>query len=178
VNASSGATDVLEIRQSPIAMLGLLLGTVVLTLGGIAIALHWIPVRAGSFKEFVGGYASAGFFGLCTAVILWRLATVRGPVITITPEGIRDVRIAAEFIPWHTIKSVSTWQHRGFRCMVLAVDPAVENRLSLRLPRATKWLRGPNRLLGVDGLCVDATGLTIDYDTLFRTCVSYHQASR
>ena len=61
------------------------------------------------------------FFSLCTIVGLWRLIAARGPVVTISPDGIRDTRVAAEFIPWNAVTAISTWKFRGQEAMVLAV---------------------------------------------------------
>jgi hypothetical protein len=82
------------------------------------------------------------------------LLSVSGPVVTVTPEGIRDTRVAAEVIPWSAITGISTWQYRGQKIMVLAVDPATESGLTLT--RIARWSRGANRALGADGLCIAA----------------------
>jgi hypothetical protein len=170
------ATGVVEIRQSVLAMLGLIVIGIVLTALCAGIAFHLLPdVRPNVYQEFMG-YIGVVFFGLCTMVGLWRLLFVRGPVVTITPEGIRDTRVAAELIPWSGITGISTWKHRRQKVMVLAVDPAVERRLTLT--RTAQWSRGPNRALGIDGFCVTATGLNINYDTLLHTCMAYVQNRR
>ena len=82
------------------------------------------------FSLFIG-WASILFFGFCTIVALWRLVTQRGPVVTITPQGIRDIRIVEDFIPWAAIRNISTWEFQRQKAMVLAVDPAVERKLPL-----------------------------------------------
>jgi hypothetical protein len=87
-----------EIEASPIRMLGLAMLGVLMTALSAAFVLRVFPVPPGSFAEFAS-YAGTVFFGACTAFILWRAITTRGPVVTITPEGIRDIRVAAEIIP-------------------------------------------------------------------------------
>jgi hypothetical protein len=147
-----------------------------LTTLSAGIAFHVLPDgHASGFREFVA-YVGIVFFGLCTGVAVWRLLTVRGAVVTIKPEGIRDTRVAAELIPWNAITGISTWQYRGQRVMVLAVDPAVESRLTLT--RIARWSRDPNRALGIDGVCVTATGLNIRYDSLLQTCLTQMQRAR
>jgi hypothetical protein len=166
-------TGILEIKQSPLAMLGLIALGIVLTAMCAAIAFHrTLGIPASSFHEFVG-YLGAPFFALCTGVGFWRLLTVRGPVVTITPEGIRDTRVAAEMIPWPAVRGISTWQYRRQKIMVLALDPAAE--ASLTLTRVARWSRGPNRALGADGLCIAVTGLNITYDALLQTCTAHIQ---
>jgi hypothetical protein len=174
VNAETAG--IVEVRQSPLAMLGLIVVGFVLIALCAAMAFHrTLGMPASGFEEFVG-YVGVVFFGLCTGVGLWRMLSVRGPVVTITPEGIRDTRVAAEVIPWSAITGISTWQYRRQKIMVLAMDPVAESRLSLT--RMARWSREPNRALGADGLCIAVTGLNIKYDALLRTCLAYAQSRK
>jgi len=166
----------IEIEASPGKMFGLaVLGLLATALSGV-IALHILPnIPPGSFAEFIG-YAGTVFFGAATATLLWRAFTMRGPVVTITREGIRDIRIAAELIPWSAINDIAIWGYRGQRAMVLAVDPAVESGLTLT--RVARWTRSANRALGADGLCVFAQELNIGFDELLSTSLAYSRAWR
>jgi hypothetical protein len=170
------ATGFVEIKQSPLRMLGLIAIGIVLTALCVGIAFHLFPdLHASLYQEFMA-YVGVAFFGLCTIIGLWRLLSVSGPVVTITPEGIRDTRVAAEVIPWSAITGISTWQYRGQKIMVLAVDPATESGLTLT--RIGRWSRGANRALGADGLCITAAGLSINCDTLLQTCMAHAQNRR
>ena len=161
---------IVEIEQSPGKMIFLLVLSVLMS--ALAVGMAWLLARDsnGSFTAFLV-WVAAVFFPLCTILIVWRLFTTRGPVVTITPDGIRDTRVAAEFIPWSAIAGISTWQHSGQKVMVLAVDPVVERTLTLTA--MARWTRGANRALGADGLCVTAQGLRTDYETLLKTAVEY-----
>lgn len=125
--------------------------------------------------------------GLGFAVWVGRLLTRRGPVVTIGPQGIRDTRVAAEFIPWRAVRDITTWDITrldkvgqqlmalaGQQVMVLAVDPAVEQTLTLT--RLARWSRARNRRAGADGLCIASADLKTDYDTLLSTSRAYWQA--
>jgi len=163
---------VLEIESSPGKMLRLVGIGVVMTALSAAIALALLP-GIGSYQQ-IWGYAGLVFFGLATAVALWRLFATHGPVVTIAPDGIRDTRVAAEFVPWSAVTGISTWEFAGQKVMVLKVEPACESGLTLSV--ATRWSRGANRALGADGLAITAQGLKIDYQTLFDTSRAYAQA--
>ena len=76
------------------------------------------------------------------------------PVMTVSPAGLRDVRVAAEPIPWRAIKSISTWQMQRQMVLVVAIDPEEEARLTLT--RLARWTRDANRRLGADGLVISA----------------------
>jgi hypothetical protein len=166
----------LEIAGSRAKLAGLFALGILMTGLSAAIALRWLPdITAGSLEQSVG-WLGVLFFGLGTCMGLWRLLSARAPVLTITPEGIRDTRVAAEFLPWTAIQGISTWQMAGQSVMVLAVDPTVESRLSLTA--LARWSRGANRSLGADGLCITAQGLQIDYDSLFATAVAYVEAAQ
>jgi hypothetical protein len=160
----------LVIENSPARLLRLVGMGVVMTAVSVAVAL--MPGAAIG----IWGYLGIAFFGLCTVVILWHLLFSSGPVITISPEGIRDTRVAAALIPWSAVTGISTWEYSGQKAMVLAMKPGAE--AGLGLTRMARWTRGANRALGADGLCITAAGLKIDYDALLRTSLDYAHAGR
>jgi hypothetical protein len=166
---SPDSSRIIEIENSPVKLL-LLCGGGVLMAGVCAAAA--IPLYPNSHPGIVLQivmYFGVVFFALCSVVAAWRLLlTSHGPVVTITPEGIRDTRVAAELIPWSAVRSVQTWEYSRQKIMVLAIDPAVERKLTLT--KLARWSRGPNRALGADGLCIATTGLKIDYPALLSLC--------
>jgi len=165
-----------EIEASLAKMLGLTAMALVMTALSVTVALPLLPnVAPGSLAQFVGRVGTV-FFAACTLLALWRALTMRGPVVTITPEGILDRRIAAKLIPWSAVNDIGTWEYRKQRVMVVAVDPAVE--AGLNLTRIARWTRDANRALGADGLCVTAQGLNIDFDELLETSLAYAGARR
>jgi hypothetical protein len=158
------------IENSPTKMLRLVAGGVVL----VVVSL-FLTIPDGIVTKLIGWFGII-FFGLCTIVTLWRLFTTRGAVVTISPDGIRDVRIAEDMIPWGAVKKISTWEYQHQKFMVLAVDPDVTARL--RLVPIARWTRDANRALGADGLCITAGGLKIDYATLLQTSMDYADVAR
>jgi len=162
------ASGVIEIESSLGKMLGLSALAVLMTAMSAAVAFSLLPGTPLSGYQQAMGYGGTVFFGLCFIVIVWRHVTTRGPVVTITPDGIRDVRIAAELIPWRAVRAVTTWEYRRQKCVVLSIDPTVESKLTLTA--VARWSRGPNRALGADGLCMTAQGLKTDFDTLLSAC--------
>jgi hypothetical protein len=131
-----------------------------------ALAFDWLPGEAGSIFARAIGWVGLLFFGFCLGVILRRLASGRGDVVTITSEGLVDRRVATGLIPWRAIKAINVWDYSSQKAIVLKLDPEMEKGLELR--RVTKWTRGPNRALGADGLCIASMGLSVDHDQLLR----------
>jgi hypothetical protein len=167
-------TRTIEIRQSPWRMLMLIAGALAFVVLGLALIFGWMDERrSGHFVQAIG-WISVVFFGACGLVGAWRLVSVRGPVVTISPAGIRDVRVAKETIPWRVIHDISTWEYQRQKVMVLDVDPAVERRLTLSM--VARMSRRANASLGADGLCVAATGLSMRYDDLLATTRAYAEA--
>ncbi len=154
----------IEIGVSPWRMALVLLGGLVMTALAALIAFHVVPNDHLTATQQVAAVVGVPFFGACAAVAAWRLAVLRGPVVTLSSDGFRDVRVAADLIPWTAIEHVTTWRHRRQRAMILAVRPEVETGLALT--RIARWTRGANRRLGADGLAIMATGLTMGYDEL------------
>jgi hypothetical protein len=163
-----------EIEASRAKLVGLALLGVAMTALSAAIAMRWFSnVQPGSFAEF-GGFVGVLFFPACTLLAAWRAVTSKGPVVTISREGIRDNRVATEVIPWSAVKDIRIWKHRRQRFMVLAVDPAVE--AGLNLTRIARWSRNANRSLGADGLCVGSGDLKIGFDELLATSLAFARA--
>src|ERR1700741_4167469 len=99
----------LIVEGSPKKLLGLVSLGVLMTALSIMLAVR-PDARIADFDR-IWGYLGAAFFGLCTGIGLWRLFTAPRAVITISPEGIRDTRVAVELIPWSAITGISTWQY-------------------------------------------------------------------
>jgi hypothetical protein len=133
-------------------------------------SIHLYP---GKFPNFIG-YFGLAFFGLCTSAVLCRFIDSSGSVVTISPDGIRE-RVTATLIPWSVVRVISTWRYRGQKVMVLAARTRDRETSWPDLGSAVDTCG--HRLLGIDGLCIMASGLTIDYDTLLRTAVEYARAS-
>lgn len=130
-------------------------------------------VRFGMRAETIG-WIGLAVFGPFLLIALWRLIFMRGPVLTISPKGLRDVRIAADVIPWAAIERVSVWQAHKQKFLVLGVAPAVEDRIGLT--RMARWTRRANRSLGADGLCIGPQGLPLSFDDLGRLVAAHLDA--
>jgi hypothetical protein len=165
--------DMMEIKGSPAKLVGLLALGLLMTGLSAAFALGRLP---GPPSAVAVGWLGLLFFGLCTVICLWRLLTAGRTVVTITSLGIKDVRVAANVVPWSGVRNISTMKVKGQKFIVLAVDPSIEKQLSLT--RIAKWSRGPNRALGSDGLCVSAIGLKIGHDALLKACLANWRADR
>lgn len=117
------------------------------------------------------GYLSIAFFGAIFLLALARLFKAQGTVLTLSPEGMTDVRVSCDVVPWRAIARIGTWQAYGQRIMVLGLHPGEEERL--RLTRMARWTRGANAKLGADGLSISVQGTTIGYNDLMAATVAY-----
>ncbi|SIQ03460.1 hypothetical protein SAMN05880561_101893 [Rhizobium sp. RU33A] len=153
--------------QTALTVLGCLAFVVI----GLVTAQKLGPSQDG---RAVMAYLPVLFFGLLMIGILWRVISLRGTVLRMSPEGIHDIRLASGTIPWRAIEDVFTWTHRGQCVVVLQVSPEVENQLGLsRIARVT---RGANAALGADGLCITSAGLNLSHDDLLALIAAYTAA--
>ena len=123
---------------------------------------------AGSYDTTMG-YLGVALFGPITGWLIWMLPTERGPVVIVTPYGIRDLRIGNEFLLWDSIADVSAEDIRGHKAIVLTPSPALQRQLSCIRSAAR---RTPN-----DRIVIRSEGLATDFDTLLRACRECHAAS-
>jgi hypothetical protein len=160
-------TRTIEVRQSPWRIAGIIL----IGIGFVATSVFILPAH-GIFG-WVIGWTGVAFFGLLTLIAAWRMVTLLGPVVTISPMGVKDVRVAANLIPWSAIRNVTTWGAYNQPAIVLAVDPAYER--TLKLTRMTRLTRRMNAAVGADGLCIASQGLKMGHSALFETITAYWQ---
>src|ERR1700760_104086 len=102
----SNLPDIIEIGYSWKRLLVLLAGGIVLTAGCAAMAFHLFPdMKVDAFYTAVG-YFGVIFFGFAILKIGWLLVTARGPVLFIDRNGIRDLRVSQEIIPWDAVDQI------------------------------------------------------------------------
>ncbi len=130
----------IEFHASPARLLTLLVFSVMSTGIAAALALRLYPSMPNDPATVIGRLFRAwSSSASAPRVAIWRLIGQRGAMVTVSPAGLRDVRVAAEPIPWRAIKSISTWQMQRQMVLVVAVDPAVE--AGLTLTRLARWTR-------------------------------------
>ena len=140
----------------------------------LAIALGLFgELRAGDFMIYIAWFGVA-FFGLALFGAIRSMMTMNGVVVTLSPQGIRDIRISKEPIPWADIRDITTWSYRTQKLMVLKVDADTRKRLGFGA--MARWGNRMSRMLGADGMCITAQGLKIRYRDLFDTSMAYWQA--
>jgi hypothetical protein len=166
----------IEIHASPARLLTLLAFSLMSTAIATALAFRLLPGMSADPAATTAGYTGIAFFGFCAVVALWRLYGQRGAMVTISPEGLRDVRVAPQTIPWRAVKGIATWQMQRQMVLVISIAPEAERRLTLTT--MARLTRGAHRSLGADGLVMSAHGLKIGYPTLFYTCRDYWEAWR
>lgn len=99
----------LQIPGASLKLAGLLLASIAMTAASaLVLFLDFEPDPAAFVWKVIGGIGTA-FFGLCTLGWAWRLYRGNEAVVTISPAGLRDTRVAAKFIAWNAVRSLSTW---------------------------------------------------------------------
>jgi hypothetical protein len=166
--------DDIEIGYSALRMLRLIGLGVIMTQLSASIAFNWFAYKnIDSFNVLIA-YVGIAFFGLATLKFIWTLITARGPVVFISRYGIRDLRISNELILWGSVEDLTSWEYRRQKFMVLKISAALEKQLFATKAKQAMLLA--NRALGVDGVVIGASGLTVDFDTLLKTCMAYYCA--
>lgn len=115
------------------------------------------------------GYVGVVVFGLVTCRLIWMLPSERGPVVIVTPYGIRDRRIGNEFLLWESIADVSAEECRGHKLIVLTPTPALQRQLCC--------IHAASRGAQADRIVIQSDGLMTDFDTLLNACRDCHAAS-
>lgn len=167
--------DDVEIGYCRFRLLPVIVTGAAMTLLSASIAFEWFPYQGLVGYHSVIGYAGIAFFGLATLKLVRTMFAVKGPVVFVSRYGIRDLRVANEFILWDCVVNVSACESRKQKFVVLALSPALEQRLfATRSGQATL---AANRALGLDGIAISASGLATEFDALLRSCTAHHHAA-
>jgi hypothetical protein len=166
--------DIIEIGYSRTTLLLLFLAILASSAASAAAALHWLPVEIS--KTFLPTLAyiwmiasTLGFLRLG-----WLLLASNGPVLLIDRNGIRDVRVSKDMIPWDAVEKVSIRTSGERQAVTLKVTPEFEERL-VTTP-TWKVVAIANRALGIEGIVVNPIWLQVDAQTLFEVCNAYRAA--
>ena len=172
--ASAGCVDAsndLEIRPCKTQLRLLVAAGFAMTLLSVTLVLDWWD-GLGDYNTMVG-YAGILVFTLTTIRLIWMLPAERGPVVIVTPYGIRDLRIGNEFLLWDSIAKISAEERRGRKMIVLTPTPALQRQLCA--------IRGLARCAQADWqngrIVIRSDGLATDFETLLRACRDCHAAS-
>lgn len=161
------ASDDLEIGRCVTRLRLLVAAGFAITLLSAGLAFDWWG-NIGAYDTTIG-YLGVALFGPITSWLVWMLPTERGPVVIVTPYGIRDLRIGNEFLLWDSIANVSAEECRGHKVIVLTPTPALQRQLSC--------IRSSGRGTPDDRIVIRSEGLATDFDTLLRACRDCHAAS-
>lgn len=114
--------------------------------------------------SFLGGVACCAI----VSMVFWRTLTLRGHLVTLSPEGIRDLRIAPDFIPWPAIARVDVISSR-VRYLELKFYAGLLPPKLERIMVRTGLLSTPRALQ------LNAHELSITFDRLHTLVSSYHR---
>lgn len=156
----------LEISQCTTQLRLLVAAGFAMTLFSASLAFDWWD-GLGDYDTAIG-YAGVALFGLVTSRLIWLLPAERGPVVIVTPYGIRDLRIGNEFLLWDSIAEISAEKCRGHKVIVLTPTPALQRQLCT--------IRALARCAQNHRIVIDTDGLAIDFETLLRACRDCHAA--
>jgi len=191
----------MEIRVSRWKVLAVLVGALVLAGGSAAMAIDQMnSANSSTYREFVGIggvlFFGFGFFAQLVAAYKWR-----GPVVTLSPEGIRDIRMSHELVPWSAVHDITTLsgtdpkmqeaiasympvrtrasdrQINKLRFVILSVDPGIKAQL-VASRRLGKWAMTLDKAYGVDGIAINPQQLSVNFDTLLGAVKAYWQAAK
>ena len=165
--ADSSTAESTAIAASPAKLVMLAFGGLVF----VALGVWLLSIDPSNLSLKIIGSLSILFFGAMTCLIVWRLLTQRGPVITLTPQGFHDIRVTKSAVPWSAVDAIGTWSSQGQASVIVRLKPGEEQKLELTT--IARMTRKANAALGADGLAVTAQGTKISHDALLSAIIGY-----
>ncbi|WP_420844842.1 STM3941 family protein [Jiella avicenniae] len=144
-------------------------GCFLASLGSLALVLTWDEPPSEDFKYWMI-WLGVPFFGFGACVLFSRM-TWSGPVVVLSPEGLRDRRMSPAIIPWTAIRSLKPRSYRGAKLLVLEIDRDLERRVPWSLTfRMNRW---PNAILGAKGPWIVCSDLQITHERMVEVVEAY-----
>lgn len=121
------------------------------------------------------GWLGAAFFLLGAYAVFSQGFGKDRPTLTLTPEGFHFTSLSARMIPWSKVETVHRWAHGKTPLVIVKVDEDVWSEAGMT-EDAVKARIG-NKVRGVDGVAIAATGLPIKFADLLATFEAYSNAA-
>ncbi|MBL8561778.1 MAG: hypothetical protein JNN06_05805 [Gemmobacter sp.] len=136
--AKIDTTQVISIERSRLKVVFLFAGTLALILVSWWLVLG--PRESFRAGALFWGVIGMSFFGLCLMALVWQLFTVPKFVLTLSPQGLRDMRLSRSEIPWEAVLNVRS--DKKYKMLILDLAAGTHLQLTslsnamLRLNRA------------------------------------------
>ncbi len=157
--------DIVEFEGSRVSQVVFIVLSILTTFG------FWLVFRA---SEGIVDFAINGFvvliLGMGTYLMIDQYRPRSGPVVTLSPEGIRDVRVAPEVIPWSAVQMIQPQRNIGSRSLVLTVDAGTVERIGGKLEPPPP---GVSRPPGPEMIQINGAGLKVKFSALSETCIEF-----
>jgi hypothetical protein len=167
-------TRTVEIRASQAHTMLAILLALAMTCASVAVAV--IYFGTGNSREYMG-WAGTLLFGALTAATVWRSSQIGGgqAVLTLSPQGFRDIRISQEFIPWTAVGTIAVRESRMGKGVVvksIAVEVPESIREDSRFGRSGDW----SQRVGADGLSINTQELSPPFNDVLEMMTAYKAA--
>ena len=155
-NRQAVAWPEVALTASPLRTLALMAMSVAFGLLGGAAAFGYFDIIQPGSKGWLAGWMCLILSPVAIMTMVAQDMT-RGAIVTVGPQGVRDVRISRDWIPWTAITGVSERSIKGTHFLMLRIEPAFEATISLT--RYARWSKVGNAALGYHGHGIAAAGL-------------------
>ncbi|WP_145194915.1 hypothetical protein [Planctomycetes bacterium Poly30] len=98
-------------------------------LAQVVMVLQGVAVLSGHHGNVLAGTIACA---LGTALYGWRLVHSARPVITMSHEGFRDVRLFSGVLRWSDIQSITTKKYKGYNYLAIKLGPGARKNLGLK----------------------------------------------
>jgi hypothetical protein len=117
------------------------------------------------------GYSASRMLGLIGLAVIMTLLSAS---IAFNWFAYQNIDGFILVVAYAGVENITTWDYRRQKCIVLKISPALESQLFAS--KAKRAMLLANRAVGVDGVAISPSGLTMDFDALLKICMTYYAA--
>ncbi|OCP09448.1 MULTISPECIES: STM3941 family protein [unclassified Ensifer] len=160
-----------EVNKSWPQLIGVLAASAALSAVSLAILLNWVD-EAPTGRLLFAGYLGLIAWPIAFLATLVLFVPMRRYVVSLSPQGLSDARLAPSMIPWSAIVDVNTVEYYKQKMIVLTLDQNIIGRLHRKI--GSKVRR--SGMFGTPkGLLIVSTGLAITFGELRELILAYHR---
>lgn len=155
------------------------LRTIFVCLTSALLALICLGAALGAFPDLtvrqqIYGWFGVAFFTLGAYAVFRQGFGTDRPTLTLAPEGFHFTTLSAHMIPWSKVQTIHKWAHGKTPLVIVKVDEDVWSEAGMT-EEAVK-ARISNKMRGIDGVAIAATGLPIKFADLLHAFQAYTKA--
>lgn len=170
--AYANTSSTVQIGRSVTKLIALVGGAILFVLAGLWLITGDFSHTRRGYLAVPTGWLCIVFFGLCAIIGFQRL--ILGPKypVTLSPDGLVDLRLSRTLVPWRSINDIQTLTIKGTSMLCMEIDQGLKLETS---PLMRFWITLSKRFYKADYWLV-STDIDLNFERLRDLVLAFWKA--